>query len=75
MNQAQKRTFFTKEDDLALAREVAGHNPFEDTNRWTMIQTNLLQMIGKYITVRTMKDRIRNLLKKFQNRANKEMFK
>lgn len=52
---AKKRIYFASEIDIHLLREVAGQNPFEDPNRWAIIQTNIIQICGKSINIRTLK--------------------
>ncbi|CAG9837712.1 unnamed protein product [Diabrotica balteata] len=65
MEEITKTRFrFTDEFDLHLAREIFGQNPYEDQRRWCLIQVNMLQITGKSISVRTLKDRIQNLIKK-----------
>ncbi|CAH1107352.1 unnamed protein product [Psylliodes chrysocephalus] len=61
---------FTEEFDIHLAREVNGLNPFEDSRRWATIQVNLIQIIGKCINIRTIRERIQNLVKKWLAKYN-----
>lgn len=68
MSDERKKFHFTKEVDLYLAREVVGQNPYEDQKRWNLIQINIMQITGKNILVRTLKERIRNLVSKFQKK-------
>lgn len=70
-----KRMFFTREDDLLLAQEVVGQNPYEDGKRWNIIQCNILQITGKSISVRTIKERTSNLINKFQKKERKQELK
>ena len=71
----KRRFFFSPEDDLHMLREVVGQNPYEDPNRWTLIQRNILQITGKCISVRTLKDRVKNLVNKYINREKVQQFK
>ncbi|KAJ8914144.1 hypothetical protein NQ315_016222 [Exocentrus adspersus] len=61
----KSRFRFTEEFDLHLVREVYGQNPYEDQNRWSIIQVNMLQITGRCISIRTLKERIQNLMKKY----------
>lgn len=70
-----KRICFNKDDDLLLAREILCQNPYEDISRWFVIQRNILQITGKNISVRTIKDRIKSLLKKFLAKDRTQQFK
>lgn len=56
---------FNDTTDLLLLQEVYGQNPYEDSNRWTLIQTNMLQVSGRLLSVRTLKERVQKLLKKY----------
>ncbi|CAG9773544.1 unnamed protein product [Ceutorhynchus assimilis] len=56
---------FTEEDDVHLLREVLGLNPYEDHSRWTIIQVNMIQIIGNSLSIRTLRERVQNLIKKF----------
>lgn len=60
-----KRIFFSQDDDLLVAQEILSQNPYENPGRWFVIQRNILQISGKNITVRAIKERIKCLVKKF----------
>ncbi|XP_072399400.1 uncharacterized protein [Diabrotica undecimpunctata] len=61
----KNRFRFTESIDLQLLQEVCGQNPFENPTRWNTIVVNMLQITGKSITVRTLKERVQNLVKKY----------
>lgn len=63
-----KRVYFNNEDDLYLLREVVGQNPYEDNNRWNVIQINIAQIVGKFISVRTLKERVKTLVNKYREK-------
>lgn len=71
MELVKPRFRFTDEFDLHLAREVYGQNPYEDPKRWAIIQINIIQISGKSVSIRTLKDRIQNLIKTYKkNKIN-----
>lgn len=65
----KNRFRFTENYDLQLLREVYGQNPYEDPNRWTLIQVNMLQVTGTVLSPRTLRERVQNLVKKYLVRA------
>lgn len=69
MNSPKIRFRFTDEFDLHLAREVLGLNPYEDPKRWALIQMNINRVIGQCISIRTLRDRIQNLVKKHHSKT------
>lgn len=56
---------FTEQTDMYLLKEVCGLNTFEDPKRWATIQENVAQICGKMLNIRTLRDRVQNLTKKF----------
>lgn len=42
---------FNDEFDLHLAREVFVQNPYEDAKRWHNIQINMIQIVGKSVSI------------------------
>lgn len=71
----KKRIYFSSDDDIHLLREVVGQNPFEDSNRWNLIQANIIQITGKSINIRTLKDRVKNLVTKYLGKEKVQQFK
>lgn len=69
MNNMKSRFRFTDDFDIHLAREVCGQNPYEDSKRWANIQVNMIQITGKCISIRTLRDRIQNLVTKYKCKA------
>lgn len=65
----KSRFRFTETYDIHLLREVYGQNPYEDPKRWYNIQTNLIQITGKSLNVRTLRERVQNLVKKYLSKA------
>lgn len=61
----KSRFRFNDDYDLHLAREVVGQNPYEEPKRWNLINVNMIQVTGKSVSVRTLKERIQNLVKKY----------
>ncbi|CAG9820679.1 unnamed protein product [Phaedon cochleariae] len=65
MSDKGPRFRFSEDFDLHLAREVYGQNPYEDPRRWGTIQINMLQITGRNVSIRTFRDRIQKLVKKY----------
>lgn len=63
---------FTEEHDAHLLREVFGQNPYEDQGRWANIQVNMIQITGKSLSIRSLRERVQNLMKKFLARKKAE---
>lgn len=55
---SKTRYRFNDTTDLLLLQEVYGQNPYEDPSRWTLIQTNMLQVTGCLLNIRTLKERV-----------------
>lgn len=69
-NTPKKNRFrFTDEFDIYLAREVYGLNPYEDSKRWATVQVNMIQITGKCVSVRTLRERIQTLVKKYLSKV------
>lgn len=64
-NMFKSRFRFTETYDLHLLREVYGQNPYENPKRWSLIQINMLQITGKNLTIRTLRERVQKLVKKY----------
>ena len=64
-NMFKSRFRFNNQFDLHLAQEVLGQNPYENPKRWQIIQVNMVQITGQSVSVRTLRDRIHNLVKKY----------
>lgn len=69
VEQKSKRFRFTPAFDLHLAREVNGLNPYEDPKRWAIVQVNMVQITGQCLSIRTLRERIQNLIRKYMQKA------
>ncbi|KAH6939934.1 hypothetical protein HPB50_022672 [Hyalomma asiaticum] len=52
------RRCFTTEEDLAILREVAATKPFGDDLKWVEVIANLKRVLGRELTLRSLKDRV-----------------
>lgn len=75
MSMPKNKIRFSPEDDIHLLREVFGQNPYEEPKRWQLIAVHMLQITGKNISVRTLRDRVANLVKKFLANAEINRYK
>ncbi|KAH7968850.1 hypothetical protein HPB52_011776 [Rhipicephalus sanguineus] len=50
------RRCFTTEEDLAILREVAASKPFNDDLQWIHVIENLKGVLGRELTLRSLKD-------------------
>lgn len=59
----QVRLRFSMHDDLMLLQNVCNLNPYEDGERWKIIQRNLHILTRKSFSMRCVKDHLEHLLK------------
>ncbi|XP_049276116.1 uncharacterized protein LOC125760283 [Rhipicephalus sanguineus] len=52
------RRCFTTEEDLVILREVTASKPFNDDLQWIHVIENLKRVLGRELTLRSLKDRV-----------------
>ena len=71
MTQKVKKFYFSAEADLLLAREVIDTNPFRNKESWGVIGSRLSTALGTAVPkIRTLKDRLNTLLRRFKAEEN-----
>lgn len=75
MELKKKRNFYSGNDDFILLREIAGQNPYEDPSRWIFIEHNVREATCKDFSKRSMQDRAKILVERFEKKAKEDLFK
>ncbi|KAH7961016.1 hypothetical protein HPB52_000775 [Rhipicephalus sanguineus] len=69
------RRCFTTEEDLAILREVAASKPFNDDLQWIHVIENLKGVLGRELTLRSLKDRVDLLIGYWRQEDTKNLRK
>jgi len=64
----KSRLRFTDGDDLALLREVLGHRPFINTQKWNQVQNSMVILTGKNFKMKSLRDHFNLLIKAWLER-------
>lgn len=64
-NIRNSRLRFTSDEDLMLLRSVLNYNPFESSEKWGQIARDIRQYSKKEFSVRTLKEHVYYLVKKW----------